>query len=192
MKSLKAGLAVLLFMGSTATAAQERTDNAVERDVVLQGTAPAACVIRVPSSGNEQNATLSQSGSGGVNVELTPQGFIDPQTGVPRASGISLAIPITCNGPHHIRVSSARGSLLREGASSTEAAIRSELNFNVALEWAGLSSSFNTDSARSLDLPVADAATGTARVTISIPGGGSPLAAGAYTDTLVVEVETSS
>jgi len=172
----------------TADVASER----LERAIVIEGSAPRACTLKVPRASGERNTTLAQTGSGGVTVALTPSGFIDPATGVPRATGIELALPITCNTAHHLRVTSTRGGLLREGGGDAGGTFRARLDFAVDVRWAGQAVSFDTGTAARIDLSVADAATGDAMISISIPGGGSPLAAGDYGDTLIIEIEASS
>lgn len=183
-------IAAALANPALAQQASATGDN-IERAIVFEGDARRACVLKAPTAASQVNATLSQSANG-VNVELTPQGFIDPQTGVPRATGISLNLPITCNTAHRIRVASRNGALLRAGGGEDTGTFRSRLDFSVDVTWAGLTQSFNTANAGETILIVPDASTGAATITIAIPGGGNPLAAGAYSDTIVVEVEASS
>lgn len=192
-------LAVLAVLAASPVAAQTTmpatapTDALVERAIVFQGTAPNSCIIRALSSTSEVNATLTQAANG-VAVNLTTGGFVDPRTGVPRETAITLSLPIICNAAHRVRIASRGGALRRVGItpSAGAGAFRSAINFRVDLDWADATRSFDTGSLGALEMPVPSAASGLATIRITIPGGGEPLAAGDYSDTLVVEVEASS
>ncbi len=180
------------LIAAPAFAQDMMTPERIDRDIAFEGTAQRACLVTPASSVREVNATLQPSDGGRLNVELTPQGFIDPQTGIARTTEIALSLPVTCNAPHRIRVSSTRGALLREGMDTESGDFRSRLDFRVNLEFAGQAAAFDTTSSASAEVNLSEAATGNAVVTISIPGGGTPLVAGAYSDTLIVEIEAGS
>ena len=185
--------AAILAPGAAWAQEVEPFAETMERAIVFEGEAARACLIESPTADSQVNTSLERAGNG-VNVTLSPTGFLDPQTGVPRQTGISLSLPITCNTAHQLRVASRSGALIRAGATAGGATgpFRSELDFDVEVNWAGQTRAFNTANATQVLIPVPDAATGQASVTISIPGGGTPLAAGDYGDTLVIEVEASS
>ncbi|SMF64974.1 hypothetical protein [Allosphingosinicella indica] len=191
---LRLSLAVSAGLTASAGFAQVVTDpipESLERSIVFEGEATRACLIEAPTVDSQVNTRLDRAG-GGVNVALSPTGFIDPETGVPRQSGISLSLPITCNTAHQLRIASREGALIREGAGTDTGAFRSRLDFDVEVNWAGITRTFSTQNSAQLIIPVPDAATGQASINISIPGGGAPLAAGQYGDTLIVEVEATS
>lgn len=189
------GYAALVATAASPTAAQTSapTDTLVERVIVFQGSAPNSCIIRALTATSENNATLTPT-STGATVTLTTGGFVDPQTGVPRQTSIALGLPIICNAAHRVRIASRGGALRRAGMTSAADtnAFRSAINFRVDLDWANATRSFDTSNLAELVMSVPSAATGLATITITIPGGGAPLAAGDYSDTLVVEVEASS
>lgn len=193
MRNILSALTLGAAMITSPALAQEMmTPERIDRDITFEGSAQRACRVTPASAVRELNATLQPSDGSSLNVQLTPQGFIDPTTGVAQATEIALSLPVTCNAPHRIRVSSTQGALLREGASVAAGDFRSRLDFRVNLEFAGQSATFDTTSTASAEVNLSEAATGNAVVTISIPGGGTPLVAGAYSDTLIVEIEAGS
>lgn len=185
---LVAGAALLVWAG--AAGAQDAVN--ATRDVTFEGLALPACFVRDVTARDARNASLSASGAGASTVALSPEGFVDSVTGVPRATEITLALPITCNAPHHLRIASTRGGLLLAGAGSEAGRFRDRIDFAVALDWAGMQRAFDTASGTGLDLDVDTAATGDAAIRIVIPGGGRPLVAGAYGDALTILVEAAS
>ena len=110
----------------------------------------------------------------------------------PDSSIRSPACPITCNTAHRIQIESRNGGLVNEAGSSPTGALRNRLDFSVSLEWAGTSAGFDTSTARTVQTLVGNAATGTAQIGIRIPGGGTPLVAGIYNDTVTIRVEATS
>ncbi|GHH15296.1 hypothetical protein GCM10008023_17930 [Sphingomonas glacialis] len=192
-------LATLTIALPTATFAQTSSAGVLSgegtagaRDLVVEGTAPPGCVIGSPSATEQDNARVTVAQSGGLDVALGGPGFINPLTGVPNPAAIRIALPITCNTAHRIQIESRNGGLVNEATSGPTGALRNRLDFSVSLEWAGTSAGFDTSTARTVQTLVGNAATGTAQIGIRIPGGGTPLVAGIYNDTVTIRVEATS
>lgn len=178
--------------GPSAAAGVLSDATAGSRSLSFEGAAEPACLIRSPAVLDSNNASVTVGSNSNVDVALSSGGFVDPGTGVPNAAQIKLSLPVTCNTAHHITVESARGGLVLLGSVPQGSGFRSRLDFTVTLNWAGGAQSFNTTTARTLDAIVPNAATGAATIEIAIPGGGTPLVAGAYSDTVTVKVEATS
>lgn len=166
--------------------------NTGARDLVVEGIAPPGCVIGAPSATEQDNARVTVAQSGGLDVALSGPGFINPATGVPNPAAIRIALPITCNTAHRIQIESRNGGLVNAATIGTASALRNRLDFSVSLEWAGTSAGFDTSTGRTVQTIVGNAATGVAQIGIRIPGGGTPLVAGIYNDTVTIRVEATS
>lgn len=161
------------------------------RQLSFEGAVVPACVMRQPTPVRQSNATVTVGSTGDVNVDLQ-SGFLDRTTGVPNAVEVAISFPITCNTAHSIHVESQRGGLVNQAATSDSGAFRSRLDFTLELRWAGGAQGFDTTNAREMDIAIPNAATGNADVRIAIPGGGDPLIAGSYGDTIIIQIEATS
>lgn len=192
---LAAGLAacpVTAFAQGISAGVSPADPGRTSRDLLFEGTAPAACVTRAPRPVVQQNAAVTVSDNGNIDIRLDKSSFINPVTGVPNPVVIQVAFPIVCNTAHKISVESLRGGLQNEAVANGAFALRSHLDFNVQMNWAGTTKSFDTASGRAFEMPVMNAATGDADIRIAIPGGGTPLVAGVYSDTITLKVEVTS
>lgn len=161
------------------------------RELMFEGSVAPACVIRAPTPISQTNGQVTIGPSGNVDVALQ-DGFLDPASGVPNAVEIAIAFPITCNTAHNIHVESRNGGLVNQAATGSPGPFRARLDFSVEMRWAGGTTRFDTASARQLDAALGNAATGNADIRIAIPGGGTPLVAGIYADTITIQVQATS
>lgn len=190
-------VAPLVLLSTTAGAqgvtggTTSESDGVGGRDLSFEGSVAPACVMRQPNSVRQNNATVTVGTTGDVNVDLQ-SGFLDRTTGVPNAVDVAISFPITCNTAHSIHVESQRGGLVNPAVTGTDGPFRSRLDFTLELRWAGGTQTFDTTSARMMDVAIPNAATGSADVRIAIPGGGTPLVAGIYSDTIIIQIEATS
>jgi hypothetical protein len=162
------------------------------QNLSIEGSAPTACSIRVITLNPGSAATLTSATQGNALVTLGTPNFVDPQTAVPTGGRVFLGVPIICNGAHTVIVRSTNGRLTLESGAAGGNGFRNAVDYSLTTSWAGLNQSFNTQSTSSLQIPVSQANSGDALVTIDIPSGGQPLVAGVYSDLIVVEVTVSS
>lgn len=173
------------FLGSGSAQAQET--NRVSRQLELNATAASGCVVRTPRALASSNAAFSATGDTGGRVVLTR--LVDPDTALPRASSVELAIPATCNASHRITAVSAKGGLGRIGATGPSAQGFAELlPYALRVVWAGTQTERASNSG-SLALAIPNGATGDIALRLSTPDGGTPLVAGSYDDTIVIQLQ---
>jgi hypothetical protein len=172
--------------------AQSLSDDrlAPQSRVDLVGEAPSACVLAPPTAGASANAVLQQTGDRSSEVRITR--LVDPQTLQPQAASISLAFPLVCNAAHRLIVRTARGGLTLDTPAPAASGFRDHVSYTVAADWAGMSAEGASDSKRPVDIRLNDGAAGVVSVNIQIRGGGEPLVAGPYSDSVIVELQPAS
>ena len=158
----------------------------------IEGTAPVRCSIQPIALAPGSFGALQPAGQGSAVVRLGSPDFVDPTTAVPVGGELGLSVPIICNGAHVLHVRSSNGRLTLESGAAAGGGFANSLDYGLTASWAGESQSFNTTGASSLEIPVGQASSGDALVTIVVPSGGSPLVAGTYSDLIVVEVTVGS
>lgn len=181
-------LAAALSLGvASGASAQDRP--LPRADIEITADAPNACLITAAPIASGRNASFSSGGSSG---EMRILQLVDPLTAEVLAADISLAVPVICNAGHSVVVRATRGGLAREGAAAPVApGFRNQVPYDMAVNWAGATSSQNSASPGVvIDQP--GAAAGTLQLNITIPEGGTPLVAGAYSDQVVIELRVAS
>lgn len=174
-------LAILLSAG--AAQAQDGEGGA-SGQATFRGSAPGACQMSAGAAPLLQNAGMTALTPGGADLAINQ--LVDADS-VPLGATVVLTLPAICNQAHTVSLSSLNGGLRGDGPSVSAGPFRSTLPYSVTVAWAGGARTFQTNSDQiSIDVP--DAAIGSVTVTIVIPAGGDPLAAGAYTDELVLEL----
>jgi hypothetical protein len=158
--------------------------------VDLIGEAPPACVLRPPSAGASANAALEQVTDRTAEVRITR--LVDPQTLEPQQASISLVFPLICNAAHRLTVRTTRGGLRLDVPAPPATGFRDRLNYTVEADWAGMRAQGSSESGQPIDLRTSDGAAGVVSLNIQIPGGGAPLVAGPYSDSIVVELQPAS
>ena len=155
----------------------------------LTARAPVACVISPATVSSAANASYSNTGASSGQVSITE--LVDGSTAAPRASSIELNLPVVCNASHRVQLRSTNGGLQRAGASGRSGAFREFLTYQVGLDWAGQSVQLDTAS-RSANINSGQPGKGEMIIRIVTPAGGSPLVAGQYSDSIVVEVQPAN
>jgi hypothetical protein len=186
-------LLVTLAVAAPSLAAAQTLDSGGGR-LDIEGTAPSACVISAPAGAAGANATFQATGARSAQVSITQ--MVDPQTAVPRATTINLDLPVICNTAHHLVVRTANGGLLRVGASgATQATVngfREFLPYQVTAAWSGQTVTGGSQTGTPVNITAVDGAAGQVSLTIDVPAGGAPMVAGAYADSLVIELQVAS
>lgn len=184
---LPAVLAAVFCLAPAAALAQGPHPVASGRlDVV--GDAPNACVLKAPLVGDAVNATLVSSDTRTTRIQLTQ--FVDPVSAVPLAASINLSFPLVCNGAHEVTLTATNGALLLEGPQTSAPGFRTRLAYVVQADWAGLHAS--NDSSTPIALDSQNGAAGLISVILTIPAGGDPMIAGAYSDAITIELKPAT
>lgn len=182
MRTIIAGT---LFLSASAVHAQE-LDRA-SRQIELNATAGASCIVQAPRAAGAANATFLSTGDTSARVGLSR--LVDPNTALPRAASFELAIPATCNASHRVTATSGRGGLGRIGATGGQGQGFAEfLPYSLRLGWAGTGKE-QLSNAGVLVLSVPNGATGDVALRVTTPEGGVPLVAGDYDDTIVIQLQ---
>ena len=177
----------LLATASAASAQTLPTQSRVE----IVGEALPACLIR--GGGNAQGSNVSFQSSGPFAGEIRIDQLIDPTTAVARKANVNLQLPVVCNGPHKVVLRSARGGLVRDGASgATTGPFRERLPYELSAVWNGRVLRQASDAAGPFVVESSDGRADDLGLSISLPGGGAPLVAGSYSDTITVEFQAAN
>lgn len=171
-------------VGSGGAAAAQSTDGSAQVQATFRGLAAPGCRLSTPIASTAQNVDVGALAPGSADIAISQ---LVGDDGSSLGATVVLVLPAICNQAHTLTLASLNGGLLGDGPALTSGPFRSNLPYSVSVNWAGDVRSFVTDS-ESLAMPVGDAATGSVTVTIQIPPGGAPLAAGVYSDELVLEL----
>ncbi|KSB90069.1 hypothetical protein AS593_02370 [Caulobacter vibrioides] len=185
-------LAAAATLGVVAAASAQTLPTGDEASSQLQliGQAPSACVLSPPSAAAGANTSFAaQGGQAGV-VRFTQ--FVDPQTAQPRDASISLAFPVVCNSAHRLVVRTDGTGMSRVGGAATAPGFRDRLDFQLTADWAGASASGTSATTTPINLATANGAAGQMNLVVAVTGGGTPMVAGDYAGTLVVELEAQN
>ena len=160
----------------------------------IAGQAPAACVLNAPVVSSAQNAAFASTGAASGEIRIVQLG--DPQTAQPRAAAIDLALPVICNAPHRLTITSANGGLLRDGGNArnrqSPTGFGELLGFQINATWAGQTSSVLTTTSNTLVINSANGGAGDMDLNIVVPPGGGALVAGRYADTVTVQFQAAN
>ena len=158
----------------------------------LAGQAPSACVISGPTAVSGSNATFSPAGAQQGQITITE--LADPQTAVPQAASINLALPVICNAAHSVVISTTNGGLARAGAAGNSEVngFRQFVPYQLSVSWAGQSADATSQAGPTITIKTNDGAAGQLSLVVKVPGGGAPLIAGAYGDQVVVQLQVAS
>ncbi|WP_324075408.1 MAG: hypothetical protein RSE14_01175 [Erythrobacter sp.] len=186
---------MIAAMLPAALHAQDRANGTFEpaarQRIEVVATAAPACNIAPGSVAGSDNASFQSSGTSGGTVAITR--FADPQTARANPASVQVEIPVVCNSAHAVSLRSANGGMLRSGgAPGTVAGFIQFLPYTVALDWVGQTLTGTSDLSEPLLLGVPNAGQGLLRVDIAIAGSDAPMVAGAYADTLQIEITAAN
>jgi Spore Coat Protein U domain len=172
-------------------AAQAQELNRGSQRLEMAAIAPVACVISQPTVANQSNASFTATGTSSGQVNITQ--LVDSASAAPRASSIELSLPVVCNASHRIIVRSANGGLLRTGASGrgNGGAFAEYLSYQVGVDWSGQSVQLDTKN-NNANIYASQPGKGALTIRIATPAGGTPLVAGQYSDSIVLEVQPAN
>lgn len=192
---LLAAMPLFACMGGAAAMAQVAsgtvTDPAGRQQFEVIGDSAPTCVVAAPSSSQGSNATFVSDGNNGGTVRITT--LADPQTAEGNPVAMQVVLPVICNAAHEIVVRSTNGGLLRSGGSRAEMnGFVQFLPYRVSYDWAGQNVAGMSDDNSALDLVVPSPGKGDLNVAIRLDASTAPLVAGAYEDTLSIEITAAN
>lgn len=172
-----------------ATAATPQTVG--RQQIEVAATAAPACSISTGNAVGSQNASFQSAGTSGGTVAITA--FADPETAQANPASVQVEIPVICNSAHAVSIRSANGGMLRTGGTTTAmGGFIQFLPYAVQLDWVGQSLSGQSDNQGALSMRVPNPGQGLLTVDIAIAPGQAPLVAGAYADTLQIEITAAN
>lgn len=186
---MRASIIAAAVVWGVASAASAQDGQTARNDIEIVAEAPGACLITAGPTASGQNATFTSGTTGG---EMQILQLVDPLTAEVMPTAISLALPVICNASHSVLVRTTRGGLTRDGApAQTAPGFRDQVPYQLAIDWAGATSS-QTSASPGVAIDQPGAAAGNLQLNITIPEGGAPLVAGAYSDQVVIELRVAS
>ena len=183
-------LLAILAIASVSVPGIAAAQSAPSGRLDIVGVAPSACVLQAPTAMNGSNASFQARGTNSGEIRIVE--MVDPVSAQPRAVGIDLLLPVICNSPHRLALRSGNGGLRHTGAASANSSFSDFLPYKVAASWAGQDVSGQTDAGQQVVINSNSGAAGQASVSVNVPGGGSPLLAGGYEDSIVIEFQVAN
>lgn len=170
---------------------------ATDSDTVnLSGTQAQTCTLGAFSAGAVSGALNAGNFSAGT-LNLT--GTMSASTAIRAAGSITLNATAMCNYGHNVSVRQTGGGLINASdVAPTQGTFIRKQGYEAVVSWASLTitaSSADVTAAppapaavTSTDQSISGAASGTLSLTLSVAASASPVVAGAYTDSVVVQI----
>lgn len=180
----------LAFAALAAAPAAAQDTSRASQALQLSATARPACVIAGASATETSNAAFTALDASHGQVTITQ--LVDPETAQPRQSMAAISLPVTCNSAHRVTVVSSQGGLLRPGGNRMASGAFSDfLPYRIAIDWAGRQAEQGSE-AGALSVDAANGSTGALSLRLTTPQGGTPLTAGTYDDSIVIQFQPAS
>ena len=156
----------------------------------IVGLAPNACVVRTPPAASGDNMTFQPQGSAAGQITITET--VD-SAARPRGGSLNLVVPIVCNSPHRVVLTSRSGGMRRTGQPVAQPGPFAELlPYSVNAMWGPSTSELLTSERSRLVIDSAGARAGGLSLSFAIAPGGQPLVAGTYSDEIVLELQAAN
>jgi spore coat protein U-like protein len=119
--------------------------------------------------------------------------MVDVQTSEPRETSVELTLPVICNSPHRLVLRSSNGGLLRAGAveRDTQGGFAEFLPYQITADWADQQTGGASNAGTPLTIGSAGGRAGQMLVSLKVPGGGTPMVAGTYSDDIIIELQVA-
>ena len=188
-----------LALGAAALATTAVLAQATDSDTInLSGTQAQTCTLGAFSAGAATGALDSGDLTSPTAVSLTDT--MSASTAIRAAGSITLNAAAMCNYGHFVSVRQTGGGLINSSdvAPAQGTFIRKQ-GYDAVVSWAGFtavtasSSDVTTApptaaSITSTNQAISGAASGTLSLTLSVAASTSPVVAGAYTDSVVIQI----
>jgi hypothetical protein len=181
----------LAGVGTTAHAQATASDT-----VNLSGTQAQTCTLGAFSAGGATGALTAGDFSAGT---LTLSGTMSSSTAIRAAGSITLNATAMCNYGHNVSVRQTGGGLINASdVAPTQGTFVRKQGYDAVVTWASETISASSSdvttapaapaAVTSVDQSISGAASGTLSLTLSVAESASPVVAGAYTDSVVVQI----
>ena len=192
LMALACGFAALWpIAGLAQDRATTTFENNGRQQLEVVATAAPACNVSSGTATGSSNASFRSDGTSGGTVSITA--LADPDTAQANPVSVQVEIPVICNSAHEVTVRSANGGMLRSGGANVDVGgFIQFLPYAVQLDWVGQSLSGQSDDAGLLTMVVPNAGEGLLLVDIDIAASEAPLIAGAYEDTIQIEITAAN
>lgn len=159
--------------------------------VIVDGVVPSSCRLSPATAGSgASNVTFTDHG--GAASDVTVNLLVDPNTARTQSAVGVVQFQVLCTGAHTLTVSSTSGGLVNTSTSASGGGFENRANYSLQASWDGKTRTLTTNGAKaSLDLSGLDSATGPLIVTVTVPPGEGPLVAGAYQDTINIDLSAN-
>jgi spore coat protein U-like protein len=184
-------ITALALSAATPTIAQS-TDTGLQM-IDIAGVANPACLMRGPAPTSGVNARFQTVSASLGDIQIVE--LVNPQTAVPRATSISIAMPVICNSAHRLSILSRSGGLKRVAANERNQAsggFADFLPYALSADWAGQSLTQSSEVRGGINISTANAGAGNMTIGFSVGAGNTPLVAGAYTDAITIEFRAAN
>lgn len=158
----------------------------------IAGEAPFACVVRGPTTVNATNATVEATTGSSSSIRITQ--MVDPQSAQARGAQVDLVLPVICNGPHRLTLTSSNGGMLRAGGTAVvgQAGFGEYVPYRIDATWGSDQKGADSNGGSPLTIDSQTGRAGNVTLSIKVPAGTNPLVAGAYSDEIVIEFQAAS
>lgn len=170
---------------------------ATDTDTVnLSGTQAQTCTLGAFSAGAVSGALNAGNFSAGT---LTLTGTMSASTAIRAAGSITLNATAMCNYGHNVSVRQTGGGLINASdVAPTQGTFIRKQGYDAVVSWAAQTISASSAdvtgappaaaAVTSTDQSISGAASGTLSLTLSVAASASPVVAGVYTDSVVVQI----
>lgn len=191
MSPLARSLAATLALAALGQPAAHAAEAAAASPLVISGQVPSACQMS-PASQAPGGDNVTFSANGGNASSVTVNLMVDPSTAKTQGAVGGVQFRVICTGAHTLTVSSTSGGLVNTTTSASGAGFANRADYTLQAAWDGMTRSLTTNGAAAkLDLSGSDSASGALVVTITVPSGEGPLVAGAYQDTISIDLSAN-
>jgi hypothetical protein len=183
---------VAFALFASAPALAQSTDTGLQ-SLDIAAIANPACLMRGPSATAGVNARFQTVSASTGEIQIVE--LVNPQTAQPRATSISIAMPVICNSAHRLSIVSRNGGLKRVSANERNQSgggFADFLPYALNANWAGQSLSQSSEVRSGININAANAGAGNMTIGFSVSAGNTPLVAGAYTDSLTIEFRAAN
>ncbi len=187
----------LLIVCATAAAAASMPANAQQLDgdqtLEFAGRAAPACIIQSGATGTGSNARFVSTNPSRGEVRITQ--LVNPQTSTPLDMSMQIALPVICNSAHIVTVRSTNGGLARNGNRRNpvrNGGFIEFLPYRMSTAWLGISASAMSNEQSGLRVTTGNGGAGALSINLSIAAQNTPMIAGRYEDSVVIEVSAAN
>jgi len=183
---------LLLALGLVPASAAAQTVDTGGARLEIAGQAPFACVVHDPTTVDATNATVETTSGSSSSIHITQ--MVDTQTAQARGATVDLSLPVICNGPHSLTLSSSNGGMLRAGGTpaARQGGFAEYVPYRISATWGAGRALGESNQGAPLVIDSNTGRAGNVIVSIDVPRGRDPLVAGAYSDEIVIEFHAAS